>query len=259
MIKRFITAAVLLGIFIPLFYIGGPAVYLMVGAVGILAFYELTDLANLPVILRWLTIVLFEVMLFMDTRYLAFGFFTIILILMICAIWDERVKVDDVFMLSCMGMFICFSAHAFLILGLRNNFYMYGLAIITYINDTGAYFAGNFIGNKMNKGKHKFNPRVSPHKTWEGAIGGFVASVVFSVLIHFIWPELFMTTGNALIIGIVLGVSGQMGDLLFSLIKRHFGIKDYGNLLPGHGGALDRIDSLLTNFAVALVLLEILL
>ena len=111
------------------------------------------------------------------------------------------------------------------------------LFALVWINDAGAYFAGNFFG------KRKLAPRISPNKTWEGAIGGFSAAVILGALIGMFSP--FYNFQQGLILGVVLGVVGPLGDLVESAIKRGAGVKDSGTLLPGHGGILDRIDSVI--------------
>ena len=112
------------------------------------------------------------------------------------------------------------------------------VAIACFMCDTMAYFTGVFFG------KHKMIPRISPNKTWEGAIGGYVcaaaASMVYGLLVVKQMPAYLIVAGS-----LILPAVAQIGDLSFSSVKRHFGIKDFGNLLPGHGGVLDRIDSLL--------------
>jgi phosphatidate cytidylyltransferase len=109
---------------------------------------------------------------------------------------------------------------------------------VVWCGDCGAYFMGSI------KGKHKLCPTTSPHKTVEGAVGGIIASVV-AALIARIWflEQLSITHGIALALGIA--TIGQLGDLCESTLKRIHGVKDSGTLLPGHGGMLDRIDSLL--------------
>ncbi len=109
---------------------------------------------------------------------------------------------------------------------------------LAWFADTGAYFAGRFLG------KHKLYEAVSPKKTVEGAIGGLAASVLSGVLAH-VWflPELPLL--DAIVLGIVGGALGQAGDLGESLLKRSFGVKDSGGIVPGHGGILDRVDALL--------------
>jgi phosphatidate cytidylyltransferase len=99
-----------------------------------------------------------------------------------------------------------------------------------------------FVGRKF--GKHKLFERVSPNKTWEGAIGGFIGAVTAFLIAGAIALP-YMSLGNALICGCIIGVFGQLGDLVESLLKRDANVKDSSSLVPGHGGVLDRFDSLL--------------
>lgn len=109
---------------------------------------------------------------------------------------------------------------------------------VTWAGDTGAYFAGRAFG------KTKLFERVSPKKTWEGAVGGFVFSIAFACAFKvLLLPSL--TWGQAILLGALLDVVGVLGDLVESMFKRAFGVKDSGWIMPGHGGILDRIDSLL--------------
>jgi CDP-diglyceride synthetase len=101
--------------------------------------------------------------------------------------------------------------------------------------------AGLLVGSAM--GKHPMAPSVSPNKTWEGFIGGAVASILVAVVVvHFIHP---WTIGKALVLGVVVAIVAPLGDLSQSMIKRHLGVKDMSRLMPGHGGILDRVDGLL--------------
>lgn len=109
---------------------------------------------------------------------------------------------------------------------------------IAWVGDTGAYFAGRFLG------KTKLYPAVSPGKTWAGAVGGLAGAAAAAIVM-----KLFFLEGipwiHMLIMAIVGGALGQMGDLVESMIKRSRGVKDSGSILPGHGGILDRIDAVL--------------
>jgi phosphatidate cytidylyltransferase len=109
--------------------------------------------------------------------------------------------------------------------------------------DTGAFFAGHFFG------RHKLAPTISPAKTWEGAAGGLILSIAAAVLFT-AWP-LSVPWYLAIVLGVLIGIAATLGDLAESLIKRQTHVKDSGLIMPGHGGILDRIDSLL--FAVIVV------
>ena len=126
--------------------------------------------------------------------------------------------------------------------------------VVCFLGDSGAYFAGRALG------KRKMSPRTSPNKTVAGLVGGLLASALGMVLYGLVLRA-FGLSGSLwklALVGLIGGGADQLGDLSFSLIKRHAGAKDYGNLLPGHGGAYDRFDS--TSFAAptVLVLLKLL-
>ena len=113
--------------------------------------------------------------------------------------------------------------------------------VVAFMSDAGAYFVG------IKFGKHKLAPVVSPNKTIEGVLGGLAGAVIGMLLYTIIldWPcNLDVNYLIAILYGLVGSADGTFGDLCFSVIKRQTGIKDYGNLSPGHGGALDRFDSL---------------
>ncbi len=108
--------------------------------------------------------------------------------------------------------------------------------------DSGAYFVGKAFG------KRKLWPEISPNKTVEGALGGLLISILVVGIVNLIFDTLSVT--DALAISLVAGLVGQMGDLIESAMKRHFGVKDSGYIIPGHGGVLDRCDSWLIVFPI---------
>ncbi|MEW6701110.1 MAG: phosphatidate cytidylyltransferase, partial [Bacteroidota bacterium] len=107
-----------------------------------------------------------------------------------------------------------------------------------WICDSAAYFIGTAYG------RHKLMPRVSPNKSWEGAIAGFVFAIIGMIAAREVLLE-FMELHNAIVIGFIVGTFGQIGDLIESLLKRDAHVKDSSSLIPGHGGIFDRFDSLL--------------
>lgn len=122
---------------------------------------------------------------------------------------------------------------------LPNGFAWLMLAVlITWFNDTAAYFVGYTLG------KRKLWPRLSPKKTWEGTIGGFVGGTLAGGLIALFTPVSMGFAAGALL-GLVCSVLALFGDLSISMIKRQIGVKDTGAIFPGHGGVLDRLDSVL--------------
>lgn len=127
--------------------------------------------------------------------------------------------------------------------------------VLAFLSDTGAYFAGISIG------KHKLAPTISPKKTIEGVFGGIAGAMIGMVLYCLVLNLAFDFEVNylyALIYGAVGSVGAVFGDLCFSVIKRQTGIKDYGNLIPGHGGILDRFDSMMVVGPLSQILLILL-
>jgi phosphatidate cytidylyltransferase len=112
--------------------------------------------------------------------------------------------------------------------------------LATFGSDTAAYFVGKAWG------KHKLAPSISPGKTWEGTFAGIIGAVIISILFTIEAPlQLPLNWWQAILLGLAISVFGQLGDLAESLLKRNCGVKDSGGLMPGHGGLLDRIDSVL--------------
>ena len=134
-----------------------------------------------------------------------------------------------------------------------DSFYAIPLCIYIFIwvNDTAAYLSGITFGRH---GKHKLFPRISPKKSWEGAIGGALATVASAFVVEHFFT--FMNVWQWVGMAIVVVVFGTFGDLTESMIKRHLDIKDSGHILPGHGGILDRLDSML--FAIPAVVIYLL-
>lgn len=138
-----------------------------------------------------------------------------------------------------------------------NNLAPLSIFVFLWTNDTGAYLSGSLFG------KHKLFPRVSPGKSWEGSIGGGLLVLLVAALVgmyqnsdmHETATELILTVPQWMGLGLVVVFFGTWGDLVESLFKRTIGIKDSGNILPGHGGMLDRFDSSLMAFPAAVIYL----
>lgn len=109
------------------------------------------------------------------------------------------------------------------------------LVIVTEMNDVFQYLWGKTIG------AHKILPKISPKKTWEGLIGGVITTTVFSIFLKFLIP---FNTGQIMLVSFTLAIAGFCGDVVMSAVKRDVGIKDFSTVIPGHGGMLDRVDSL---------------
>lgn len=131
-----------------------------------------------------------------------------------------------------MSMFYTFPDGKFLLLA---------MFIMIWLNDTGAFCVGSLFG------KHRLFPRISPKKSWEGFAGGVIFAIASAFMFKYAFPQYFESVSLAGLCGLgaVVGAFATWGDLVESLIKRTLGVKDSGTILPGHGGILDRIDSLL--------------
>ncbi|HEY50249.1 MAG TPA: phosphatidate cytidylyltransferase [Dehalococcoidia bacterium] len=109
---------------------------------------------------------------------------------------------------------------------------------VTFGSDTAAYFIGRVLG------KHRLTPQISPHKSWEGAVGGLLGATAVSLLFTLSTPlQITLSIGQGIVLALLVSVFGQIGDLAESLLKRNAGVKESGNSIPGHGGFLDRMDS----------------
>ena len=135
------------------------------------------------------------------------------------------------------------------------RFYILIPFVLAFLSDTGAYFVGRAFG------KHKLAPTISPKKTVEGVVGGVIGGIIGIAVYCFVLQQFFGFQVNyvfAVIYGAIGSIAAVFGDLCFSVIKRQTGIKDYGNLIPGHGGVLDRFDSMIVVAPLAEILLNFL-
>lgn len=130
-----------------------------------------------------------------------------------------------------------------------SSFIIIGYFIIQWVSDTGAFIFG------VSFGKHRLFERISPKKSWEGAIGGFITTIGAAFLVHYIYPQLELT--HWIVISIIITFFGIFGDLIESLFKRSVNVKDSGKIMPGHGGILDRFDSTLIALPMVYFYLQI--
>ena len=191
------------------------------------------------------------------------GFMFFMLFLLVFA--HERVKTESVCTAYTMVVyiticFVCLIKLRYVTMDVGSNSgrmvgqYIYLLVFLAaWITDTFAYFTGFFLG------KHKLCPNISPKKTVEGAVGGVVFCIISFLVYGIVVSGMFKIQPNYVglaVVGLVMSVLAQVGDLLASVIKRTYGVKDYGRVFPGHGGVLDRFDSVLLLAPFLLVLSE---
>ena len=152
---------------------------------------------------------------------------------------SKKYDIEDALFLFGGAVFLALAFNNLISIRAFNINYFWFILIITTLTDTFAYITGYLIGS------HKMIPSVSPKKTWEGFIGGTIMGTFTATMFYL---RIFNFNGNILfliLIVMLLSMIGSIGDLVFSAIKRHYEIKDFGNIMPGHGGVLDRLDSIL--------------
>ncbi len=177
------------------------------------------------------------------------SWFLYTLIIFSILIFNHTLRLKDITTIYAISILLTFSLSNIVKIrdygGQYGSFYVLLAMGVAWMSDTGAYFCGKKFG------KNKLCPRVSPKKTIEGAIGGVIVCILSMILIGFIFNNfIFANKVNINYIGlIILGLIGSpisiIGDLCFSVIKRNCHVKDFGNVIPGHGGILDRFDSLI--------------
>ena len=250
--QRTISAAIMLAIIIPIIILGGWFYSLAIGLVCSFAYKELTEIRSntkddfpAPMKLIGLISTLMICYQTFDSNGIIFGLdYNIlgatILFLMIPTVFykNEKYSIEDAFYLLGNVLFLGISFNLFIGVRTFNIYYFVLLILITTLTDTFAYLGGMLIG------KHTFT-KISPKKTIEGClIGSLVSTFICTVY----YVNVINTSSNLLltILSIlILSIIGQIGDLFFSAIKRKYNKKDFSNLIPGHGGILDRLDSLI--------------
>lgn len=246
--ERIITALCVLLIVLPLLVIGGPYYKVLIFLTACIGLYEFMKArGNYPLIMKLVAYIYLGLILYfninntdyrLDESIIISSFLTFL----IPVIFFQPKKIytiKDAFYLLGGVLFLGTSFSFFILLRNINLNLMLYLIIVACITDTFAYFIGKYFG------KHKLAPAISPKKTWEGAIAGSIFGVIISTLFFIYIVDNSKNTLLVIIMSLLLSIVGQLGDLLFSAIKREYNIKDYSKLMPGHGGILDRVDSLI--------------
>lgn len=254
---RFITALGILALIIPALLYGSWLLLVLISCIIVLGGIEYLSLSETsnswPIIVKPFVILSVFVVVFCPETNLAIPLMGIAtLCFLSIPVFSERFSAKDAFLcISCLAFFYMI-ATSFLQIYQANPLYIWLIIIATYCCDTAAYFTGYFLG------KHKLNPRISPKKTIEGSIGGWLFGAICSFAFAYVFiPDMLLW--EMLAASLLLPFSGQIGDLAFSAMKRCLGIKDFSNLLPGHGGVLDRLDSLIFNFISFNMILAVIL
>lgn len=260
MLTRIITAVVSIGILIPILVFSGTWVFPV--ALGILALFSVFEITGcigtrkkipLSIItfcytIGIITIVTLELLIDIQNfvpLILALTFAYIFLIFMFTMLSLGNTKFLQASELIALTIYILvgFMSIAMLRWHTSMGVYLYGLVFIgAWMTDTGAYFIGVLFG------KHKLIPAVSPKKTVEGALGGVLGCIIGYVAYAIILQFFFSVEVNYLVLvllAVIISIVSQIGDLIASYVKRECGIKDFGFIFPGHGGVMDRFDSII--------------
>lgn len=249
---RILTAVVGIPILLAIAYLGGPALLAGLGLLAVLGmreFYSIAEPAGLkPVrsvgyfaVLGWLGVI-YNISLQVVEGFVAYSFMStsVLVAAAFSVLWRfPRYSLSDL-AVTYVGTFYIGGLLGYLLLlrylSEHGQWFLLTTLFITWAGDTGAYFAGRWWG------KHRLADRISPQKTWEGLAGG----VGLSVLVAMAIGERFgLSHGLGALLGALAALAGAVGDLTESALKRMAGVKDSGRMLPGHGGVLDRFDSLL--------------
>ena len=246
--KRIISAIVMLAIVIPVVWYGGNLFRLGVGIVSILALKEMLDLKKshheLPLLVSLVSVItlLLIVLAEYDGYSIMFGVtyrgiaILLLSLLGLSIFYDEKkyTATDALFLIGSI-ILLGVSFNAMILARMTDLYLLIYLILIFIFTDTFAMLMG------MAFGRHKLIPKVSPKKTVEGSVlGSLIGTVVACVFYHFLVNPISVTV---ILVTLALSIIGQIGDLIFSKIKRENDIKDFSNLIPGHGGILDRLDS----------------
>ena len=251
--KRIISAIIMIIVFVPLLITGGKPFAVLLSLLAILGLYELLHMREtkkkfpfLMKVFAYILVLFFSLNNFtssdftynIDYRVMSFIIF-VFLLPMVFINNSKKYNINDALFLIGSTLFIGLSFNLLIITRNYDILYIVYLLIITILTDTFALFTGRLIG------KHKMAPIISPNKTYEGFIGGMIAGVVTAVVFYHVAINPSLPLAILVLITIALSVVGQLGDLVFSAIKRYYGEKDFSDLIPGHGGILDRFDSLI--------------
>jgi phosphatidate cytidylyltransferase len=248
--QRIITALIFGAILISLTIVGGIPFMILTYLVASIAVYELLKMRKLKVfsfpgilslIVLWIFLLPSKYQYILDhinVTKVEIGLLVLLLFLSYTVATKNRFTFDDVASSIVSTLYIGMGFYYFIETREAGLVYIFYSLFIIWATDSGAYFIGRAMG------KRKLWPEISPNKTIEGSVGGVVSAVIVSILFSLL-TEIDATIMGLAFLTIFLSIFGQIGDLVESALKRHYQVKDSGTILPGHGGILDRFDSLL--------------
>lgn len=248
--ERVISAIFMFIIIIPIIILGSWPFYIFTLILGIIATHELLNLnKKIPSFVKIITYLFISLIIFSNINsksfFISFDLKSLIFLLLVYLSLlvlvnnQETYNYKDAFYLIGIVLFLGISFNNFIhIRNIGMNLLIY-LLLITIGTDSFALFIGKVFG------KNKLAPLISPNKTIEGAVGGSVVGTIVASLFYIFIIQEYHSIYLVITSTFVLTLVGQIGDLIKSSIKRHEGIKDFSNLIPGHGGVLDRVDSII--------------
>lgn len=258
---RIISAIVMVLIAVPILLYGGVPFKLFIILLSNISLYELLSIRkkekDFPILLKIFAYVILCLMMILDNEVINLNIDYKFLILIFSCFFlpivfindNSKYNVSDAFYLISTIIFLGTIFNLINIIREKNLLYFIYLLLITIFTDTFALVTGKYFG------KHKLCKTISPNKTIEGSIGGSIIGTIIATFFYVIFIETNVNIFLIIIITLLLSIVGQIGDLFFSSIKRNYNIKDFSNIIPGHGGILDRFDSFI--FVIMLYILFI--
>ena len=256
--NRLVSGVIILALFTLFYILGGIYFTIFISLVAILAYKEIIFLKKYPNIVIFLGLISFLCIIILNSSsygmYGGIKYISILLPLILLTIpsllpkYQNTYLVSDAFSLCALLIFIGLGFASINTLILSNKILLLYLLVIVLLNDSFAFLIGKSIG------KHKFS-KISPNKTIEGCVAGNIFGLIGGIAFYLIFINSSINMLLLIFITLLLNIATQLGDLLFSKIKRENNIKDFSKLIPGHGGILDRLDSLLFSSLVYIVLI----
>lgn len=241
--QRIISAIVMILICIPILILGDIYFQILATILSAMCLYEILKYKKIPIFIQIISYLLLGLLLYETKLITQNGLIPIIIILslLIPIVFvdnDKKYNYNDAFYLIGIILFLGYTFRSVMDIRMINFESFFYLLLIAVGTDTFAFFIGKSIG------RHKLAPKISPNKTIEGSIGGALMGTIIGTTYY----GLTISNQNVIIIILItllLSIVGQLGDLIKSSMKRSLGIKDFSNLIPGHGGIMDRVDSIL--------------
>ena len=254
--RRTLFAGLALAIFLPVLFVGGLLLQIGIGLLAMLGVHELLHMKGLKTMTIEgaltlfatfaLTVPLENYLTFLPVDGNVVAYSVLITIMLGTTVFSKSYTIEDAVFPIAMSFYVGFGFNALLDARVAGFDKVLLALFIVWATDSAAYLIG------MNFGKHKLAPRVSPNKSIEGFIGGILGAVLVIAIFMLVDSTVALPYGiyRMSLFAVFFSVAGQFGDLIESAMKRHFGVKDSGKFIPGHGGVLDRFDSMLVVFPI---------